>query len=407
MDDWWRIHAKEEIKKWKRSLSNEDWQEYKRKHKISKEAGHRILRITKRIDKAIEDQDKISVEGEEKFLEQAYFSSYIKERNQVLCCLPSSLQESYRILYHYQIFNLYDTYKKKIRQFVNQPPSPPSSPTNLLTMDAINRCENSLSPEAKALLETKKAERRSIRIRVTKTINKLKKDVDAGNKFAVTNSRASLQKTLEELERKDDEIWQIYDDDAVAADLSQGEQWSEKGSAAITEADEFLDSLAPAISPLTPAPTPAATTAHFARLPKIDLPKFSGKNPAEYQTWWNSFESLIDKRPDLAKVDKLQYLKNCCVDKAKELAKGYSLTDSNYENFKKSLKDMFGRQRLIIQSHADNILDLKPFETDGIQDFLTKLQTALQCQTEFGIDIENGAHFLVPHVEELMPKEIL
>ena len=91
MDDLRKIHAKEEIKKRKRSLSNEDWQEYKRKHKISKEAGYRLLRITKRIDKAIEDQDKISVEGEDKFLEQAYFSSYIKERNQVLCCLPSSL----------------------------------------------------------------------------------------------------------------------------------------------------------------------------------------------------------------------------------------------------------------------------------------------------------------------------
>ena len=52
-------------------------------------------------------------------------------------------------------------------------------------------------------------------------------------------------------------------------------------------------------------------------------------------------------------------------------------------------------------------MDLLPFETDGIQDFMTKLKTSVQCQTEFGIDIENGAHIIVPHVERLMPKEIL
>ena len=67
MDHLERIHDKEEIKKWAKSLSNEDWQKYKERHRLSKKAGYRVEKITKRIDKAIEDQDKTTVEGELKF----------------------------------------------------------------------------------------------------------------------------------------------------------------------------------------------------------------------------------------------------------------------------------------------------------------------------------------------------
>ena len=279
MDNLEKIHAKEEIKKWKRSLSEKDWQEYKKKVRLRKETEHKIQRITKRIDKAIKDKNRISVEEEKEKLEQAFLRSYIPERIDVSHCLPSSLRDSYFLVYHQHIYVLYDTFQEKIEKFLNQPPSSPSSPTILHTMDAITRCENSLSPEEKALLDTKKLERRSIRGRITKAINKLKKDIDAGNKFSVSNSKSNLSETLKDLDKKDDEIWAIYDDEAMAADMSLGEQWNEKGSAAITEADEFLDSVTPAVTPLSPAaPTPSAV--HHARIPKIDLPKFSGKTPA-------------------------------------------------------------------------------------------------------------------------------
>ena len=73
-------------------------------------------------------------------------------------------------------------------------------------MSAITRCENSLSSEMKTTLQTKKLERRSIRGQITKAINKLRKDIDAGNNFAVAIIKASLLKTLEDSERKDNEI---------------------------------------------------------------------------------------------------------------------------------------------------------------------------------------------------------
>ena len=185
------------------------------------------------------------------------------------------------------------------------------------------------------------------------------------------------------------------------------ERWSDAAFDALLKADKFLDDSDPSTAP-PPSSSPSSqnTTTTKARLPKCDLPKFSGKSPSEYQGWWNAFESLIDGRSDLSKVDKLIYLKNCCIDGASGLAKGYSLTEDNYDNFKLALKDMYGHPRLIQQSHAENILDLNSFETDNIKSFLTTLETSMRCLAEYGIDMDNGAWIIVPLVQRLMPVEL-
>ena len=221
MDDLERIHQKDELKKWIRSLSHEDWQEYKRKHRSRKEVQYRIEKIIKRVYKAIEDKNKVSVKGERKFLQRAYFT-YLEKAKAICDWLPSRQEYLYSVVYHLRVIDLFHDCDDKIEEFLNQPPSFPSSPTILHTMTAISRCENSLSPETKTMLQEKKLERRSIRGRITKAINKLKKDIDAKDSFAVAITKASLLKTLEESEKKDDEIWVVYDDDALAEDMSEG-----------------------------------------------------------------------------------------------------------------------------------------------------------------------------------------
>ena len=148
-------------------------------------------------------------------------------------------------------------------------------------MDAITNCESKLPQAHKDLLETKKLERRSIRGQITKAVNKLTKDIDSGKKHAISFSRTILSEALKELDKKDNEVWAFYDDDAMAADMEQGESWTEKGLAAITNADDFLDSLNPVNTHPASTTTPAApATSNHARTPKIEIPKFYGKSPA-------------------------------------------------------------------------------------------------------------------------------
>ena len=410
MDDLEIIQAKERIFEWRKTLSEEKLGEYKRKHKLRKEAGKAVEEVVEIVDAAINDQDKASVEENLCHLTEVYYL-YCQRKNEVEECMPPWVVNAYHSLCD-KFRSLYTDCYKRVGIFLSQPPissSPSPSPTPpdiVLAMDAITTCESKLSAETKALLDKAKSERRSIRIQVTKAANKLTKDLDASNKNAVTISKASLSKALEDLNKKNGEVWEFYDDDAVALDVSKGEEWDNKGATALADAEGYLNSLTPTVSPLSPSPAPVAAANHHAKLPKVDLPKFSGKTQAEYQSFWNSFESLIDSRPGLAKVDKLIYLKKCCIDEVETMAKGYSLTDDNYDNLKKALAEMWGRPRLIQQSHVKNILSLKAFKTDSIKPFLTSLETPLRCLKEFKIDMENLAPILVPHVEELMPEEI-
>ena len=270
--------------------------------------------------------------------------------------------------------------------------------------------ENSLSTDEKADLRIERDKRKAIRTRVTKGINKLYDAIKDGNKYLIIKSAENVKKANDDLEQIDQRIWGFMGvDDIIEADVTLGESWSDSAMKALAKADETLDKmLSPTSGPIPTGGTfptaPAISTQ--AKLPKVELPKFSGKSPAEYQTFWNSFESLVDKRSDVAKVQKLIYLKSCCIEEASTLAEGYNLTDDNYDNFKKALKDMYGIPRLIQQSHIENILNLQPFKANQVKPFLTTLETSLRCLAEYSVDMESLAPMIVPHVEKLMPKEV-
>ena len=289
-------------------------------------------------------------------------------------------------------------------------PTPTPIPALQGTMDAHKRTiaefEKTLSPEEAAGLKQIRTERRSVRAQITKTVNKLNAAIASEGKVAIKMFVAELTKIQEKLSIKDEDVWAFLSDDCVIADQAIGAEWSDSVDNALLDAYKILDGTDPSQAPPPSSSPSSQNNSTKARLPKMDLPKFTGKSPSEYQGWWNAFESLIDGRSDLSTVDKLIYLKNCCIEGASGLADGYSLTEVNYEQLKLALKDMYGHPRLIQQSHAENILDLHSFETEGIKPFLTTLETSMRCLAEYGIDMENGAWIIVPIVQKLMPKEL-
>jgi len=52
--------------------------------------------------------------------------------------------------------------------------------------------------------------------------------------------------------------------------------------------------------------------AYQSRLPRIDLPKFSG-TPSEWLPFKDLFNALVTANPTLSAIEKLQYLKTCCI----------------------------------------------------------------------------------------------
>ena len=277
----------------------------------------------------------------------------------------------------------------------------------------IDVWESGLSEGVKNAYKEIKGGRKQVRIRVTKGVNKLKEFISDGFTSRIEEQVGVVKKAYDDLDKADSAVWSFMEDndDVIDADVFIGESWSDAAICALAEANDVLNPRvrdSRASSPSQPAATPSSASAPGvqAKLPKVELPKFTGKSPAEYQAFWNSFESLVDQRTDLAPVQKLNYLKGCCVDEASKLADGYNLTPDNYNHFKKALKDMYGLPRLVQQSHIEIILDLQPFKSSSLKPFLTSLETSLRCLAEYSIEMDSLAPLLVPHVERLMPKEI-
>ncbi|XP_076544609.1 uncharacterized protein LOC143305353 [Osmia lignaria lignaria] len=94
-----------------------------------------------------------------------------------------------------------------------------------------------------------------------------------------------------------------------------------------------------------------------AKLPKLELPTFSG----EYEDWENFcdlFTTLVHDAPDLVDASKLQYLKNYLKGAAAELVKDVTTINANYSATWQTLKAHFHNQRLVVNNHLKRLMDM-------------------------------------------------
>jgi len=76
------------------------------------------------------------------------------------------------------------------------------------------------------------------------------------------------------------------------------------------------------------------------------------------------FGSTVHTNKALKNVDKLNYLKSLLEGAALSAITGLALTEPNYANAVDILKERFGNKQLIISSHMDALLKLKPALSD-------------------------------------------
>ena len=153
--------------------------------------------------------------------------------------------------------------------------------------------ESGLSGDVQAAYKKVKGERKNVRIRITRGVNKLKEFISEGLPSKINAQAGVLKKASEDLEVADSAVWScMEDDEVIQADVFMGETWSDAAVSALAEADDALNPRTPESRAVSPSPSVASLTPASApmqaKLPKVVLPKFTGKSPAEYQTFWNS-----------------------------------------------------------------------------------------------------------------------
>lgn len=115
----------------------------------------------------------------------------------------------------------------------------------------------------------------------------------------------------------------------------------------------------------------------FAKLPRIQLPIFSGK----YEDW-PSFEDLflaLVHNTDISDVQKLHYLKTSVSGEAEILLRNIQITESNYTNAWEVLKTRFGNKRMIANSILKRLFGQKKLSSQSAGQIKSILDTTVEC----------------------------
>ena len=75
--------------------------------------------------------------------------------------------------------------------------------------------------------------------------------------------------------------------------------------------------------------TPTRFNKVHAKLPKLELKKFSGC-PIDWAEFWNGFHSAVHENKELSDVNKFTYLRHYMEEPGKKVTSGFSLTEKNY-----------------------------------------------------------------------------
>lgn len=100
------------------------------------------------------------------------------------------------------------------------------------------------------------------------------------------------------------------------------------------------------------------------RLSDIKLPKFKGEC-TKWTFFKNSFETIIHRDNFLTPMQKHQYLAGLLQGEARKVIEGFNISDENYENVWKLLKDKYDNQMMIIEAHLDEVFDFPPITKEN------------------------------------------
>ncbi|XP_064464774.1 uncharacterized protein LOC135376119 [Ornithodoros turicata] len=177
-------------------------------------------------------------------------------------------------------------------------------------------------------------------------------DVEAVLEYLITKRQA-----LYDLDRS---ILEATPEDELDAELSGALEYEQNLEEAIARARRSLRHI-PTSAPVVQQRSDASKS---VALPKLQIPKFSGKLQ-EWQQFWEHFDVSIHSNQALAAVEKFKYLASYLVDDARRTIEGIRINGDNYPTAIAALKHRYGRPGLLTSEHIDALLALRPVTCSG------------------------------------------
>ena len=144
------------------------------------------------------------------------------------------------------------------------------------------------------------------------------------------------------------------------------------------------------------------------KLRKLEIAKF-GDDPTTWQQFHDSFTGAIHNSVSLTNVEKFNYLRSFLVDEALHCISGLPLTNDNYENALKLLKDRYGNNQIIISAHMNALVKLPKVRNNdirGLRKFYDDIESNIRSLSSLGIETIAHGTLIATLILEKFPQEI-
>lgn len=160
----------------------------------------------------------------------------------------------------------------------------------------------------------------------------------------------------------------------------------------------------PVVNPVVTGYNAAEACKMSVRLPKLELPLFTG-DTTDWPTFWDLFQVTIHNNKHLSMVQKFAHLKSLVRGEAARCIASIPTTEANYMIAIDQLQHRYGNQELLRSKLLMKLTEMQHLECyrtlrEGVDDLLVTVR-ALEVQ---GISAADYGTLLMPVVESHMPK---
>ena len=240
-------------------------------------------------------------------------------------------------------------------------------------------------------------------------LSKLEKDInDCVNNFDKNNinhvSRLNALKNnfneqLKNIKTLDNEILDLLEEDDIEAEIASSLSENDKYYDILSRIEAHLNQVPPSssssgstTSSLSIAPSSHSDTTEV-NLPKVNLPFFDG-NPLNWQSYWDQFQASVDLKTSIQKVVKFNYLKSSLKETVLKCISGLSLTNENYDEAVKILKERYANPQMLISSHMEALVKLNPVkhknDVKGLRKIYDQVESSIRNLKSLKVEEESG-----------------
>ena len=233
----------------------------------------------------------------------------------------------------------------------------------------------------------------------------------------VKQQLTTLKEKIKTLSVHDEEILSLVKEEEIENEIEQADIFKERLQHSIVSIEMALEKIVnetlahgSTVSGTSPSSSNVSQNSSYSatvKLPKLSLKKFSG-DVTKWTTFWECYESAIHNNANLTKIEKFNYLKSLLEHSAAKTIEGLQLTNANYDEAIKILKDRFGNQQIIINSHMEALCNIPNVgsidNVKMLRQLYDKVETHVRSLTSLGVNSGSYGNLMISILMNKLPQ---